>query len=597
MIVKMKKITLLVSERAREDMLKKLRSLGVVHIKNLTAPKGEDIRGVEDRISSVTRALAILSTQALDKEAVSMHLDNPHEIEAVTDETLSLSSEREGLSKTLDGLRASIHWYRPWGAFDPSEIEALKGKGIHVRLYRIQSSQIKKMRDRKDIHIISKDKTYAYIALVSDDEKLQLPFDEMKLTKESFDRAHSEHDRSEKRIGEIDILLKEKAPYADALKSYISRLDIKRNFLGVKNGMKKEARFSCVQGFAPVDTLGKITAFSSQEGLGYLIEDPSPDDDVPTLVRNPKWIRIINPVFKFMNTVPGYKELDISPWFLGFLSLFFAMLIGDAGYGVLFMAAAFFAQRKFKGAPPEPFRLIYLFASATIVWGAVTGTWFGAERIARFPFFSSMVIDSIDSFVVGNQNFMIYICFVIGVVHLTLAHLLLAFDKINTLKAIAEIGWIAILWGLFFVAGTLVIGNPFNDIAVKLLIAGTILVLLFSNPRRNILKGIFASLADLPIKIIGSFSDVVSYLRLFAVGYASVVLASTFNDMALQLGFGNFISGLAAALILFFGHTLNIILGLMAVIVHGIRLNMLEFSGQMGMEWSGKEYSPFRETA
>jgi len=102
-------------------------------------------------------------------------------------------------------------------------------------------------------------------------------------------------------------------------------------------------------------------------------------------------------------------------------------------------------------------------------------------------------------------------------------------------------------------------------------------------------------LTEVPLKIISSFGDIVSYIRLFAVGYASVVLASTFNDMAVSVGFNSIITSLAAALILFLGHGLNIILGFMAVIVHGVRLNMLEFSGQMGMEWSGKEYTPFKE--
>jgi V/A-type H+-transporting ATPase subunit I len=104
-----------------------------------------------------------------------------------------------------------------------------------------------------------------------------------------------------------------------------------------------------------------------------------------------------------------------------------------------------------------------------------------------------------------------------------------------------------------------------------------------------------ATLVELPLSVIGSFSDVVSYLRLFAVGYASVVLSSTFNDMALAGGINSIIGGLGAALILFLGHTLNIILGMMAVVVHGIRLNMLEFSGHLGMQWSGKKYDPFSE--
>jgi V/A-type H+-transporting ATPase subunit I len=190
---------------------------------------------------------------------------------------------------------------------------------------------------------------------------------------------------------------------------------------------------------------------------------------------------------------------------------------------------------------------------------------------------------------------MIYLCFIIGAVHLSIAHLLKAFSMANSLKALAELGWVFLLWALFFVAGTLILSRPFPQAAGYLFVSGALLVILFSNQHKNIMKRILVSLADLPLKMISSFADVVSYLRLFAVGYASVIVASTFNDMALGLGFNGIAAGLGAALIMVFGHALNIILGFMAVIVHGIRLNMLEFSGQMGMEWAGKEYKPFKE--
>jgi V/A-type H+-transporting ATPase subunit I len=166
---------------------------------------------------------------------------------------------------------------------------------------------------------------------------------------------------------------------------------------------------------------------------------------------------------------------------------------------------------------------------------------------------------------------------------------------INSIKALSQVGWIMILWGMFFAAGTLVIGRTFPPFAGWLLAGGIPMALFFSNPERGILKGALGTLAQLPLSVIGAFSDIVSYLRLFAVGYATVVVAQSFNNMAIG-GAHGILGGLAAALILFLGHTLNILLGFMAVIVHGIRLNMLEFSGHLDMQWSGKKYDPFRET-
>ncbi len=297
-----------------------------------------------------------------------------------------------------------------------------------------------------------------------------------------------------------------------------------------------------------------------------------------------------------MGTLPGYEEKDISLWFLLFLSLFFAMLIGDAGYGLLFLGFTFYAQKKAgKKAPQEVFRLIYVMSGATIIWGVLTGTYFGSAQIAQIPFLNSMVIHQIDSFAENNSQFVMYLCFFIGVIQLTIAHLLNAVKVMNSLRALGELGWIAILWGIFFLAGFLVVQKPLSPATVPLLGGGLLTALIFSNFQKNVLKGMMQTLVDLPLSVIGSFSDIMSYLRLFAVGFASVTVASSFNQIAIGSGIDTILKGLLAAVVLFFGHALNITLGIMAVLVHGVRLNMLEFSGHLNQQWSGREYQPFKE--
>ncbi len=379
------------------------------------------------------------------------------------------------------------------------------------------------------------------------------------------------------------------------LKQEHKALEQRYRFTKVFLGMQEEKAFSCLQGFVPENNIALVVNLAKENKTGYLIETPKDTAEIPTLIKNPKWINIINPVFKLMNTLPGYEEWDISFFFLVFFSMFFAMLIGDAGYGALFIISTFFIQQKFRKMPQEPLYLMYVLGFCTVIWGAITGTWFGVEKIAQAPVFNLLVVNKINSFIDTNQNFMIYICFIIGIAHLTIAHLLKAARIINSIKVFSEIGWILIIWGLFFTAGTLVINNPFPSLALYMLVAGALFVLFFTNPQKNILKSALSGLANLPLSIISTFSDVVSYLRLFAVGYASLILATSFNDMAMQAGFGGFFSSLLAALILFIGHLLNIVLGFMAVIVHGVRLNMLEFAGQLGMEWTGKKYAPFHE--
>lgn len=158
-------------------------------------------------------------------------------------------------------------------------------------------------------------------------------------------------------------------------------------------------------------------------------------------------------------------------------------------------------------------------------------------------------------------------------------------------------GWLSVVWGMYFLIRFIVLQLPLNDIGLWLVAGGLFLVVLFAEQKGSFFKGLAMGLANLPLKLLDSisaFSDIISYVRLFAVGLATVKVAESFNGMALDIGFG-FPAGLAAALILFFGHLLNIAMGALSVIVHGVRLNMLEFSSHLGMEWTGVSYKPFND--
>jgi len=590
----MKKLTLIVTQTSMQDMLKSLRALGVVHIKNIVKPLSDNLNDILDKLAHANSAISMLAQYKAEKPVQAISWTEAETQEKVK-EIAAFSKELSAAKQDVDRTKAEIEHFKPWGGFDPKEIAQLSKKGIYINLYMLNKNALKQVAGRADINIISQQNGYSYVAQFSKNPYDKLPFKKMALPEEDFKQVNSRYQALQQRIAEIEGILGANTNALTHLKEHVKDLEKRRKFLDVKCGMGTEKGFSYLKGFLPENKETEVARLADTHNAGYIIEEPDKTDEVPTFIKNPKWIEIIKPVFSFMNTVPGYKEYDISLWFLLFFSLFFAMLIGDAGYGTLFFVITFIARRKFKKTPPQPFFLMYVLSFATILWGAVTGTWFGAEEFARLPLLNSFIIQDISSFADNNQNLMIFICFTIGVIHLSIAHLILGFRYINSLKALAELGWIFVLWGLYFLAGVLVIARPFPDFAAYLLIAGIGLVILFSNPQRNILKGIGASLIDAPLKIISSFGDVVSYLRLFAVGYASVVLAGTFNDMAASVGFNSIITSLVAALILFLGHGLNIILGFMAVIVHGIRLNMLEFSGQMGMEWSGKEYAPFKE--
>ncbi len=596
MIERMKKITLLVSERDRQGFVSRLRKAGAVHVKHVKRPSAHQITFVEDRIAKIEGLISrLLPYSAKAAAGEKDFVYDERNMLYTADRVAEASRELKECHDNIANLRRQAAWYDLWGAFDPADLPLLEEKGVNLRFYRLSKHHYKELGREIKHHVVRRDKGYVCLVTASfrDDEKL--PFAETTPPPKSPEEITQDVEALGDIAKGIEEYLAEKAAGIEEIRECEKKLKKEHESLKVRFGMKEEGRFAYLQGFCPVNVLDKVTDMARAHGSGYVVEEPDDPAETPTHITNPGWVRIISPVFQFMNTLPGYNEFDISAVFLVFFSVFFAMLIGDAGYGTLFLAATFLARRKMPHLPAQPFYLMYLLSFCTLIWGIATGTWFGAEQIAQMPVLKNLVVQKINSFAGDNQNFIIFICFVIGVAHLTIAHIMRAARVINSIRALSQVGWIMILWGMFFAAGTLVIGRAFPPYAGWLLAGGIPLALFFSNPERGILKGALGTLAQLPLSVIGAFSDIVSYLRLFAVGYATVVVAQSFNDMALG-GAHGILGGLAAALILFFGHALNILLGFMAVIVHGIRLNMLEFSGHLDMQWSGRKYDPFRET-
>jgi V/A-type H+-transporting ATPase subunit I len=185
-------------------------------------------------------------------------------------------------------------------------------------------------------------------------------------------------------------------------------------------------------------------------------------------------------------------------------------------------------------------------------------------------------------------------CFFLGALHLSIAHSWQAYLKIPSLKALADAGWICILWAAFFLARAVILGEAFPPLGLWLIAIGIALVILFTNPQASVLRTIGEGLGAVALSLINNFTDVISYIRLFAVGLAGLAIAETTNTLASELGGG--VVALAAGVgILLIGHSLNIILGLMSVLVHGVRLNVLEFSGHANVTWSGFAFEPLKE--
>jgi V/A-type H+-transporting ATPase subunit I len=612
MIVKMKKVSIVVFDRFRDQSLRALRKLGLVHIESRPA-SGDDLTRYSEQKTQLERAHLLLPEEEKKKKVrgrkdptfqgnLSAGSVTEEDIDGcleISEEIVDLTEKIRLTHENIDRLTREQRRLVLWGDYDPQEIGELADKGVFIILYELSTDQFKQLPAETDWVVISQSKSTVRLAVITIGSAAELDFEPEVIAERGRAKLQQLLDATGTELQGLEHRLQHLAGERARIQAVLERIERKIEFEQVRTGMVGEEQLSYLTGYIPAKRADALKRAAAENGWALLIDEPAEYDPVPTLVENPKWIRIIRPMFSLMETTPGYREFDISFLFLLFFSLFFAMLIGDAGYGIVLFVLTLVARLAMPKRPGGVFSLMFVLSGATIVWGTLSGTWFGVEALARHPVLSRIVIPQIASFGVENTKSVMLLCFLIGAVHLSIARLINFIRSLPKLVAFGELGWLSILWGMFFVVRYIVLQETLNPVGIWLVGAGMILIVFFGEQKGKFFKGIFLGLVRLPLSIldsIGSFSDIVSYVRLFAVGLATVAVAANFNAMAAGVGFGSIPSGLISAFILFFGHTLNIVMGAMSVIVHGVRLNMLEFSGQLGMEWSGVPFKPFKET-
>ena len=598
MIVKMKKVSLVVLDSERSRTLDRLRDLGVMHIER-EYRSSDDLTSLLEKKALFERCLYSLKGED-EKNPEKMKSfsdaeDAVAKISAVLEKIRILGEEKEKIKKDILSLE-------PWGDFNPADVFELGSKGIGLGFYELTNGQYSKVSGDIDFFPVKHLKNLHYIAVLESEksrellagagiEAVKIPESGLADLRKMLLEKEAGIEKAEK---ELEALSVKKQIIADG----IEELDERVEFESVNADMGLEDAFAYISGYVPVDRIDDLKKGAADNKWALLLKDPEEAENPPTLMRNPKWVGIIKSLFSFLDITPGYREADVSLFFLMFFTVFVAMIVGDAGYGLIFLGLTVLFKIKLKNMPNQVFALLFVLSFATAIWGAITGTWFGSVELANNPVLSRMIIPEIASFSEQDtSNLIKEICFYLGMSHLIIGLLISFIRKMPSLVAIAEIGWILILFAAYFMAKYFVLGIPVNPATLPVFIAGFVLVVLFSEQSGNVLKGIFLGIAWSPMKLLDSvsmFADLVSYIRLFAVGLATVAVAQSFNTMAAGIDMG--IAGvIISAVILFLAHTFNMAMALLSIVVHGVRLNTLEFGGKVGLEWSGYGYAPFKK--
>lgn len=637
MIVPMKKISLIVMGDKKTETLKKLRKLGMVHIE-ISEGKGEKLVSLKNQISLLENAIF---TVGKNKKSVSKEVDTKEALQ-IAKNAIDLSERKKALVAERALQLTELERLKEWGNIVPSSIKDLSEKGVDVSFYEMPRSEYRKLGDGvKTVTLETKKSSVKFMLFKSGlegEEEIILNLSDylLKLPDISTDEAKGRIEALTSEIADIEGKINDLAAYSDSMKNAIKALEKDVEFETFETGMNDAdlsngdgagVTVAYFKGYVEAENLDKLKKVAEAEAWGLLIEDPTEEDNVPTKLKNNRFVSLIYPLTDFLGTVPGYFEYDISGWFLSFILIFFGIIFGDGGYGLLVCSVAAIPIIKAlvtKKKVSPMFLLVGLFGLSTVLWGTLTCTWFGLSPDAlpgwlkslSVPVISNVYADKIwqPFWVSGNvglttaQNLQIF-CFTLALVQLSVAHIKGMMRNRRSLKLLGDLGSILQLIGIYYLVLSLVVnaevfsfglvlaGIPIGTVAIALIGIGFVMSFVFSNYEGSIVKAILASLTNIVSVLLGVvnvFSDIVSYIRLWAVGLAGAAISATVNELAGPL-FGNFMFMILAIVLLVFGHGLNMILNVLSVIVHGIRLNTLEFSSHLDMSWSGHKFKPFDE--
>ncbi len=550
MIVKMKHLDLLCVAGVKDATLKALRDLGAVHL-DFSAAQGAELAAAKGEAADAEKAVRLILKARETCDAVEKR---PHSVK----EVLGFDAERTELKAALEDLRKEIRIYEPYGDFDPALAQSLIDKGIDL-------SKVAELPEKLPTRRLG--------TMKREEEKMQ---------------------------NRINILNAQIAGTDEApiLKRFPDMAD-KIEFEAAREIMSVQGEVAVISGWIAEKGVEALREACRTNGWGVLLRDAAGGEMPPTLIEPPKLFRPVKALFDGLGIAPAYNEADVSVPFMCYFSVFFAMLVGDGAYGAIFLAATLYGwwKTREKRSPLAKSWLVMLtvFSLATVVWGILSNTWFGAAIpcCRTWP--------TVEWLADPSYKNMMLLCFTIGVSHLMLARIWNGVCMLPDSTSIAQFGWAGVLLFMYMVTNSIV--GIFSGIpGWAFAVFGVSLVAVFGfSVKPSELKTKGAELGMLPLNIMSALGDIISYVRLFAVGLASVKVAENFNSMATGLvssgnaAWLNCIMAVAMVLILVLGHALNLAMAGLSILVHAVRLNTLEFSNHKGVSWSGYAFKPFKK--
>ena len=586
-----------------KPFMEKLRELGMVDItlRDWDAPQQvRDLVAESDRYRTVWQRLgSIEPAEAGDGQSP----EAPFDTVAQAVEAYEAAAERIDQLETMRAkATAELDELALWGEFDPDEIKRLREQdGIALRFFEVATKQYNSEWERDyAIQVIAQTaggETYFVVAQPTPVGTLPEPLDlgsavvELKAPEMSFSQKEAQ----------IEGYLKEETEQqATVARAALSRDAIWADYLKMKDQVMfddavnagesfADGTIKIVEAWSVVPNRQQVEAFLDAEGMIYESAQAKAEENPPIKLKNHFFARLFEPIGS-LYMLPKYNELDMTPFFAPFFMLFFGMCFGDAGYGLLFILAIVLLWRKI----PVKFRdfawLALFLNIAAVFFGLLTGNLFGLE-LAKMP-----ALVEFKQYFVSNDN-MFNVAVGLGAAQILFGQIVRIFNRTKQngsfLYGLSTLGWVILMIsGILVLLGVI----PGTSILfyVLLAIAG-VLIFFFNSPHKNPFINVGAGLYSCYEMATGVVGDLVSYVRLFAIGLCGAIIGQVFNALSVGLS-GNIpvLSWIFMAVILLIGHGLNIFISALGAFVHPVRLTFVEFYKNAGFEGGGRKFTPFK---
>ncbi len=589
MIVPMKKYSFLIHHSDYEVFLKELQEMGVLDVVDRKAePTDETVIQIQ-QLKQYERIIRFLKGK--QEEEIGKATEVKKEPGEILDEIVKLQIEYESLRQKTAGLLKQYNQARPWGDFSVDLVNKLTKEGIFVRFFVVAEKKFNPdWANQFNLEVIGLvDGLMHFIIVQHDTKPINIEAEEMKMPERSASELLIEKEELQKRITEIEQYFKNAASVLPILEEARLQLENRISFTKVVQNTGKEAEnhLMVLEGWLPSNRQKVFEDFLEKRRHFYFISKATPDENVPVLLKNNRFAKLFEPIGN-LYSLPTYSELDLTPFFAPWFMLFFGFCMGDVGYGLIVVLASLILK-KFVSAELKPILSLGVFlGSATILFGFISGTiaGFEMEKINAF---------NVVEFIMLKDTELFYLALAIGMVQILFGLGIQAYAKMRQFGFQYALSTIGIIIGTLAVLDITII-KVLGEVSMYLVYLSLALIVFWSDPKLGIFGRLGKGIWDLYGIVTGIFGDVLSYIRLFALGASSGILGFVINSISLPLLDSIPVLGpILFIIVMIVGHGANLALAGLGSFVHPMRLTFVEFYKNAGFAGGGKAYKPFKK--